>query len=255
MMLPEWPPAVGEYVLGDQDSPVAVAIVGKGTVDLPTERFCIKGTFKTENFGIEKIILNVVSNPRIRFLIVCGMEEFGHFPGDALMALSKNGVGDDGRIVGCRSAVPFLCHTPKEAVDRFRRQVEVIDQVYPKEAEEVSEFASLYRFDAERTEMLLSKIAECEGRDPGPLTEEPMTYLSSSLDQDGMCIGEALNRTADRFADHMLRIPSQQFSTNCSIVVVSKQLNMILDPIDWEVTAVPSVEFATRLKNYFRGEQ
>jgi tetrahydromethanopterin S-methyltransferase subunit A len=52
--------------------------------ELSKELFAIKGTMKTENMGVEKIIVNVVSNPKIRFLIVCGKDEFGHYPGDCL---------------------------------------------------------------------------------------------------------------------------------------------------------------------------
>ena len=37
----------------------------------------LAGTLQTENVGLEKVICNVVSNPNIRFLIVCGPESPG----------------------------------------------------------------------------------------------------------------------------------------------------------------------------------
>ncbi|NYT12335.1 MAG: tetrahydromethanopterin S-methyltransferase subunit A, partial [Methanomassiliicoccales archaeon] len=67
-----WPPIKGDYSLGEESSPCAVAIVGRGEVDVPPDLYSIIGRFKTENMGIEKIAMNVISNPRIRFLIVCG---------------------------------------------------------------------------------------------------------------------------------------------------------------------------------------
>ncbi|MFA5312596.1 MAG: hypothetical protein WC375_04645, partial [Methanomassiliicoccales archaeon] len=109
-----WPPYPGEYVLGNERSHVAVLIIGRGAVDVPADLFLIKGIMKTENVGLEKVVLNVVSNPKIRFLVVCGKEEFGHFPADAISNLVKNGVDDEKRIVGAKSAIPLLCSIPKE---------------------------------------------------------------------------------------------------------------------------------------------
>jgi tetrahydromethanopterin S-methyltransferase subunit A len=34
----------------------------------------ITGTLQTENLGIERLIPNVLANPNIRFLVVCGAE-------------------------------------------------------------------------------------------------------------------------------------------------------------------------------------
>ncbi len=82
-----WPLYPGDYVIGDPASHVAILIVGRGAVDVPPDLFCIKGIMKTENVGLEKVLLNIISNPMVRFLIVCGKEEFGHFPADALLKL------------------------------------------------------------------------------------------------------------------------------------------------------------------------
>ena len=72
---------VGDYEVHEGESSVAVAIVGRGTVEVPSHLCRIIGTYKTENLGIEKIVANIVSRPEIRHLVVCGREEFGHYPG------------------------------------------------------------------------------------------------------------------------------------------------------------------------------
>ncbi len=41
----EWPIASGDYIIGNEDSPVAVLIIGRGAVDVPLDLFCIKGIY------------------------------------------------------------------------------------------------------------------------------------------------------------------------------------------------------------------
>ena len=249
----KWPFVPGDYELGSSDSPVAIVIIGRGVVNLSRDRFNIKGTMKTENIGIEKIIANIISNPRIRFLIVCGKDEFGHFPGDALINLGKNGVDERMRINGAKSAIPYLCNIPKEAVDRFMRQVEIIDLVYPKEVEEIIAYDPIYHFDEERTKELLKKIDECNNRDPGPMNVEPFIIKSLALTMEGSRIGKSLNLAADKFASHMLRLSSEKLATSASLTVVSEEFGVMLDPIDHEVFIVPSVSLAIKIRSYLTG--
>ncbi len=82
---------------------------------------------KTENLGIEKVVANVISNPLLRVLIVCGEEVMGHRSGNSLLSLYNNGFDENGRIVGARGAVPFIENIDEEAVRRFQEQVEIID--------------------------------------------------------------------------------------------------------------------------------
>jgi tetrahydromethanopterin S-methyltransferase subunit A len=49
-------------------------------------------------------------------------------PGQALISLYKNGINSQGRIIGAQGPYPTVEST-LEQVDRFRRQVEVIDMV------------------------------------------------------------------------------------------------------------------------------
>ena len=89
----------------------------------------LAGTLQTENIGLEKVISNVVANPNIRFLVVCGPETPGHLVGDAILALASNGVDEGKRIVGAKAPTPFLFNLPLEFIERFREQVTVIDLI------------------------------------------------------------------------------------------------------------------------------
>ncbi|MEM2943837.1 MAG: tetrahydromethanopterin S-methyltransferase subunit A [Methanomassiliicoccales archaeon] len=248
-----WPILDGDYELGDGDSPVAIAIIGRGRVELSPKQYCIKGTVKTENIGIEKIIGNIVSNSTIRFLIVCGKEEFGHFPGDALISLWKNGVDERMRIVGTRAAVPYLCNVSPEAIERFRKQVELIDLVYPKDVEEIIAYDPVYHFDDERISALIKVIEECVARNPGPFEGQPIIISHNALKLEGSFIGRSLNLAADKFASHMLRLSSEKLSTTASLAIVSEEFGVIFDVIDHEIFVVPSISLVTKIRAYLTG--
>ncbi|MGV8174111.1 MAG: tetrahydromethanopterin S-methyltransferase subunit A [Methanothrix sp.] len=129
-----WPPVRGDYHVGDPLSAVAVVTL---TSPMILQGSAIFGQCKTENLGIEKIVANVISNCNIRFVIVCGLESKGHLPGNTLLALHKNGIDDQGRIIGSTGAIPFIQNIPLEAICRFQDQVEVIDCIGIVDAEEI----------------------------------------------------------------------------------------------------------------------
>jgi tetrahydromethanopterin S-methyltransferase subunit A len=249
----DWPIAPGDWEVGSMDSPTAIAIVGRGVVHLPSELYSLKGTVKTENIGIEKIIVNIISNSRIRFLVVCGKDEFGHYPGDALLNVGKNGVDEHMRIKGSRSAIPYLCNIPREAVDRLLAQVEIIDLLHPKNVDEIVAYDPAYKFDEERSEELIGAMRKCLERDPGRFDGDPIIVNTGAIMGEGGMIGKELNKASDRFASQMLRMPSQRLSTSASLVVVSDTFSIILDPIESEIVEVPSVELAMRIKTYLSG--
>ena len=118
----------GEFTVGSKDSQIAIDTLSSG-IDFPPEKVAIWGKHKTENLGIEKIVANVVSNPNIRYLILCGDEVRGHRSGQSIMALHANGIDDNGRIIDARGAVPYMENVPAEAITRFREQVELVDMI------------------------------------------------------------------------------------------------------------------------------
>jgi len=136
-----YPPEEGCYLRGNDYSPVAVVVILKWMreetppdieklVRVATETgAALAGTLQTENVGLEKVICNIVSNPNIRYLVVCGPESPGHLVGDAILSLAKNGVDERKRIIGAQAPTPYLFNIPPAFVERFREQVTVIDLV------------------------------------------------------------------------------------------------------------------------------
>lgn len=118
----------GEFTVGSIESQIAVDTLAS-KIDFPKELVAIWGQHKTENLGIEKIVANVVSNPNIRYLIVCGEEVRGHRSGASIISLRSNGIDDNGKIIGATGAVPYIENVPAEAIARFREQVEIIDMI------------------------------------------------------------------------------------------------------------------------------
>lgn len=137
----DYPPEEGCYLRGNDYSPVAVAIILRWMrEETPPEienlvRVAVEsgaalaGTLQTENIGLEKVICNIVSNPNVRYLVVFGPESPGHLVGDAIVALMANGIDERKRIIGAKAPTPYLFNIPAEFVERFRRQVTVVDLI------------------------------------------------------------------------------------------------------------------------------
>jgi tetrahydromethanopterin S-methyltransferase subunit A len=155
----DWPHIVGDYVVGDAESPVAVVTLGSHMEDEPVKAgAAISGSLHTENLGIEKVVGNVIANPNLRFLLVCGAEVMGHITGQTMKALHEKGVdGETGRIIGATGAIPYIENMPEEAIERFRRQVELVDMV-----------------DVEDPSMITARIEDCVVHDAGAMEEEPL---------------------------------------------------------------------------------
>ena len=130
-----YPPEEGRYVRGNDYSPVAVCVI-LGTFDsaIPSELnelvmagvdagAAISGMLQTENIGLEKVICNIVANPNIRYIVLCGRESTGHLPGESLLALKQNGVDDKKHIIGSEAPTPYLSNIPLEVIGRFNKQI------------------------------------------------------------------------------------------------------------------------------------
>ena len=143
----------GEYVIGNPESCVAAVTLSE-ELRLPKEEIAICGQMKTENLGVEKVVANILSNPNIRFLIVCGKEVRGHRSGDTILALHRNGIDEKNRVKGAKGAVPYIENISKEAVDRFRQQVELVEML-----------------DVSDPNVILEMARECARRNPGSFGE------------------------------------------------------------------------------------
>ncbi len=138
---PDYPPEEGRYLRGNDYSPVAVAVILNYPADaIPPDienlvrvgvetGAALSGTLQTENVGVEKILCNVVANPNIRFLVICGAESPGHHCGQTLISLVENGVDGRRRIIGSVSPTPYLFNVPLEIVERFRKQIRIVNLI------------------------------------------------------------------------------------------------------------------------------
>lgn len=120
-----WPILSGKYEVGNKSSSVAIATLSS-KISFPKDSFTLCGEMRTENLGVERVILNTISNCNIRYIIVCGKESKGHFAGQSLIAIHENGIDENGRIIGSKGAIPFIENIPREAVERFRRQIKKV---------------------------------------------------------------------------------------------------------------------------------
>lgn len=135
----DYPPEDGCYLRGNDYSPVAVVILLHTRYEAIPEFLqnlakvaveagaALAGFLQTENIGIEKIICNVVANPNIRYIVLCGVESAGHWPGDAFICLVKNGVDEKRFIIGSKAPTPYLYNISLEAIERFRKQITLIN--------------------------------------------------------------------------------------------------------------------------------
>ena len=146
----DWPVITGDYIVGDPESPVAVATLASH-IEAELSGAAIAGPCKTENLGIEKVVANIVSNPNIRFFILAGAEVQGHITGQSFKALYENGAdAEKKKIIGATGAIPFV-------ENLFQKQLEIIDLI-----------------DTEDIGTIQSKINECIEKDPGALEAEPI---------------------------------------------------------------------------------
>src|SRR5438445_5431270 len=193
-----WPVVAGTYKVGDPKAPVAVcALTSERLMDplagLPG--VAIAGMVYTANLGITRIILNVTTNPSIRFLLICGKESALFQPGQSLVALAENGVDDAKRIIGAAGYDPVLPTIAPDQVDQFRKQVEILDWTGEEDLQALEKRVKSLSarnpgpFKTDKTPT--SRIAAGEAFDsirPGgqrePLIYDPKGYFVISIDPD-----------------------------------------------------------------------
>jgi tetrahydromethanopterin S-methyltransferase subunit A len=129
-----WPPQPGEYIVGNPAGSVAICTLSNR--DLPQELMAatgvdlaIVGRCDTENIGIEKVVLNLIANPHIRWLLLCGVEAPGHRAADAFLQLKERGVDANMRVLESAAWRPVLRNLTRLEVARFREQVELINLI------------------------------------------------------------------------------------------------------------------------------
>ena len=198
-----WPPFPGDYRTKAFLAPVAVCTLNSpelidALIEYSPVGLAIAGTMCTENLGIERLVQNVLANPNIRFLVVCGADTegtIGHLPGRSLVALHRNGIDGRRRIIDAPGRRPVLKNLEPSLVDAFRRRIELVDLI--GESDVVS---------------IESAVARCAERDPGP--SEPLDLSTTvqviaarepdrlALDPAGYIVIHSDARTKALVAEH-----------------------------------------------------
>jgi tetrahydromethanopterin S-methyltransferase subunit A len=156
-----WPPLPGDYRVLRYQAPVAVCtlnsddLVPRLAAALPPG-LAIVGSLHTENLGIEHIIRNLLPNPHVRFLVVCGEDArkaVGHLPGQSLVSLMREGLDENARIRGALGKRPLIKNIGREQVDAFRCRVRSVDLIGTTEIDAIAE-----------------QVTRAAANDPGPST-------------------------------------------------------------------------------------
>jgi len=156
-----WPPLPGDYRVVRFQAPVAVCTLNSNHLigELATANargLSIIGSLHTENLGIEHLMRNLLANPNIRFLILCGEDTqraIGHLPGQSLASLLRHGVNEKRRIVEAKGKRPFIKNLDTCHIEAFRQQVQLIDHIGETDPERLRDL-----------------IEEAASNDPGPVS-------------------------------------------------------------------------------------
>ena len=133
-----WPAVQGNYVVGNPNGQIAVCTLTTDTLIkqiVQWDNIAIVGKVYTPNLGIEKIILNIVSNPNIRFLVLCGKDSPVFHAGQALQSLFQYGIDKEKRIIKAIGHYPVLRNLSVEKINQFIEQVELVDCLEEKNIE------------------------------------------------------------------------------------------------------------------------
>lgn len=125
-------PIPEESFLGNPDSNLAVCTLSSMSLLKYIARsdtmhhISIVGRLLSENKGIDSILRHMDGNRRITDLLVCGKDVWGHRAGHSLFELHRNGIDQDGRIVGSTSPDPYVT-VPEHMIEHFRHDVALTD--------------------------------------------------------------------------------------------------------------------------------
>lgn len=142
-----WPPLPGDYSVLRYGASVAVCTLNneelaQALARTATEGLAIVGTMHTENLGIERVIRNVLANPNIRFLMLCGDDTkqlIGHLPGQSMTSLFENGLDEKQRIVGAKGKRPYVKNVSAEQVRVFKEQVQLVPMIGERDIGKITE--------------------------------------------------------------------------------------------------------------------
>ena len=127
-------PIPEEFYIGNANSSICVCTLSsiKLLKELQNsqifENVAIAGRLFTENKGIDAIIKYVNQNKKIKTIIVCGKEVWGHKSGHSLFQLHQNGVDKNNRIINSTSPEPILTVSNSQ-IQYFQKEIILVNLI------------------------------------------------------------------------------------------------------------------------------
>jgi len=137
-----------EVFFGNQKSTIAICTLSSISMlkeiseSAMMEKIAIAGRLLSENKGIDSLVRYVITSNTVKTIIVCGKDVTGHKAGRSLLALYKNGIDDDSRIIGSHSPDPVLTVTKNEVI-RFCNKVNLLDMIGETSLEKINQAVEL----------------------------------------------------------------------------------------------------------------
>jgi tetrahydromethanopterin S-methyltransferase subunit A len=136
-------PIKHDIFYGNENSSIALCTLS--SIDLLEQisksdlmsKVAIAARLFSENRGIETLIRYVLEHRKIKYIVLCGKDTKGHLPGQALLALQKNGIDAKGRIIDAWGKDPILDVTEHD-IDEFRKHVVPIDLIGTTDIDKIS---------------------------------------------------------------------------------------------------------------------
>ena len=138
-------PIPEELYIGNTDSSVAICtlssmeLLKKISNSELLNHIYIVGRLLSENKGIDSIIKYVNQNKKIKTIIVCGKEVWGHKAGHSLFELHKNGIDNHGRIINSTSPNPILTVTESE-IKYFQNEINLVNMINEVNFDTIKQF-------------------------------------------------------------------------------------------------------------------
>jgi tetrahydromethanopterin S-methyltransferase subunit A len=127
-------PIPEEFYIGNLNSSVSICTLSsiKLLKEIKNSKIidnvAIVGRLFTENKGIDSIIKHVNQNKKIKTIVVCGKEVWGHKSGHSLFQLHKYGIDDNNKIINSTSPDPFLTVSELE-IKYFQKEITLLNLI------------------------------------------------------------------------------------------------------------------------------
>jgi len=134
-----------KLITGNPDSEIGIVTlwtpVNKIIDQIDKSLFALAGQLYSKE-GINYILRNILANPRIRLIIICGEERIGS--GNALINLLTNGVNEQNQVIETEFC-QIHKEIPKEAIELFRQNIKFKNLIGVYDASKIIEEIKNYQ--------------------------------------------------------------------------------------------------------------